>query len=147
MNIVADIITGVTNIAGNIVEFIATTIYHFTGFPDPKLLITFSAAFIVVPIVYFFIEFFTETTSSFKLTFMILLLIFVFVDSEYTEYTTLMLDSNMHAIRHTHTIEELIAEAAHEKGEVAFRVSMVFSIFSIMIDPYYQGLFGRFKNQ
>ena len=131
MNLLKDSFLGIQNIGGNISEYIALKIHLITGLEDLHLLIFVSTSVIIFPIAYILINNFTKTTSAFKLS----LLILVFANLVVSERNRLNVP-----------FLEILEKQSHIAGAISILGTLFFSIMSIAMDPYYQGLFGRFKD-
>jgi len=131
MNLLKDSLDLIKNTGGNISEYIALKIYGITNIEDLHLLILVSTSFIIFPIAYTLINNFTKTVSAFKLSLIVLIFSNIIVS-----------ESN----RSNVPFLEILEKQSQIAGSISILFTLFFSIVAIATDPYYQGLFGRFKD-
>ncbi len=131
MNIIKEVIVGTIEFAKDFVLHVAKAIHRTTGFEDNVIIVGTSVTIMVAPIVYFLLETFTQNFDWKKLTAIIVI--------ASTFFGSVLGKDNL-------TFTETLTKHATVSGTIAFCMSIAISVVLIFQDPYYSGLFGRFRD-
>lgn len=129
-NLIGDTLSAIVTFVGSINVYMSHRIHSIIKIEDPYIVIGLSTAIVVVPLMWFLITRFTE---SFDYKKALIFPMFVSVVSTPRNRENL-------------PFTEYLDTAASVSGMIGFVLAVIVSVMLIMQDPYYQGLFGRFRD-
>lgn len=130
MNILNEAFHKILETEQGIFVAIATNLYEVIGIEDIPILILLSSTIVVVPVVYFVLNKYTEIYSWKKMSGLILLPVYIFIQDPKNDLDFII----------------NLTKQAEQAGSISFFATLFFLITAIMKEPYYNGLFGRFRD-
>ena len=131
MNTIADTLGFIKDLAGDTATTIAKLLYNITGLEDPLLLSIVATIILIAPINYLLVDKFTRNFSWIKITFLVPMLPALYFLLGLHEYKDFMKEL------------EVVSKGM---GITGVFFTLFTSISLILEDPYYNGLFGRFRD-
>ena len=111
---------------------IATLLYRITGLQDTTILIIATLFITVYPITRLFLNF-TNNFSTIKMVLIILTMSMIFTSG-------VKIDEELSFLQN-------LSNHLETTATVSLVLTLIFGVMAIMEDPYYDGLFGRFRDE
>jgi len=112
--------------------YIATFLYRITGLQDTTILIIVTLFITVYPITNLFLKF-TNNFSTIKMVLIVLTMSMVFTSG-------VKIDEELSFLQN-------LSNHLETTATVSLVLTLIFGVMAIMEDPFYDGLFGRFKEE
>ena len=132
MNIIKDVFTATVDFWSDLVQHVAFKIYHITKLEDSYIVVGVTIALTITPVVWFLITRFSRNFSWKKVAGIV-----VVVSTGLSSVT----------LKDTLTFAENLAKHSQFAGKMSLVGGVGFCILLILQDPYYSGLFGRFRDE
>ena len=130
MNIINDTFHKILDTIQGVFIATATNLYNLTGIEDIHILILITSGIIIIPIVYFVLNKYTEIYSWQKMSGLILFIVYIFIEDP---------KNNLDFIAN-------LTEQAKSAASTGLVTTALFLINALMEEPYFEGLFGRFRD-
>ena len=131
MNIINDTFHKILDTIQGVFIATATNLYNLTGIEDIHILILITSGIIIIPIVYFVLNKYTEIYSWQKMSGLILFIVYIFIEDP---------KNNLDFIAN-------LTEQAKSAASTGLVTTALFLINALMEEPYFEGLFGRFRDR
>ncbi len=131
MNIIKNIFDTTVSFWIDFVQYVSLKFYHITKLEDPYIIVGLTVALTITPITWFLITRFTRNFSWEKLTGIVVIIS--------TSLSGVAKDNL--------TFAESLAKHSQAAGAMSLVGGVILCIVLILQDPYYSGLFGRFRDE
>ena len=131
MNIINDTFHKILDTIQGVFIATATNLYNLTGIEDIHILILITSGIIIIPIVYFVLNRYSYLYSWQKMSGLILFIVYIFIEDP---------KNNLDFIAN-------LTEQVKSAASTGLVTTTLFLINALMEEPYFEGLFGRFRDR
>jgi len=129
---IGDAIHFIFNAFNTINIYIATFLYRITGLQDTTILMIVTLFITVYPITNLFLKF-TNNFSTIKMVLIVLTMSMLFTSG-------VKIDEELSFLQN-------LSNKLETTATVSLVLTLIMGVMAVMEDPYYDGLFGRFRDE